>query len=205
MNTSTVVSVSLDDRGGSARSMIVYALVFIAVCGVLYPALATMIGGALFPLQARGSLIERDGVVVGSSLVAQPFVSDRYLQPRPSAAGYDVFALAGSNWAPGNPALRERIAATSADVAAREGIAADILPIDLVTASGSGIDPHVSPEAAFLQVARIARARGVSEAVVRDLIQAHALAPTFGMLGQPRVNVLETNLALDDRTATPSR
>jgi K+-transporting ATPase ATPase C chain len=197
MNTSTGGSTTLDDRGGSVRSMIVYTLIFVVVCGVLYPALATVIGGALFPAQSRGSLIERDGVVVGSALVAQPFVSDRYLQPRPSAAGYDVFALAGSNWAPSNPALRERIAATSSDIAAREGVAVDTVPIDLVTASGSGIDPHISPEAAFLQIARIARARGVSEVAVREIADAQVLTSTFGLLGRPRINVLEANLALD--------
>jgi K+-transporting ATPase ATPase C chain len=205
MNASTTGSTTLDDRGGSVRSMIAYALTFIAVCGVLYPALATVVGGALFPVQSRGSLIERDGMVVGSSLVAQPFVSDRYLQPRPSTADYDVFALAGSNLAPSNPALRERIAATSAEISAREGVAAETVPIDLVTASGSGIDPHISPDAAFIQIARIAGARGVSEVAVREIIDAHVQAPTFGLLGQPRVNVLEANLALDASATEPTR
>jgi K+-transporting ATPase ATPase C chain len=205
MSTSTNDSTTLDERGGSVRSMVVYAVLVIAVCGVLYPALATMIGGALFPVQARGSLIERGGVVVGSSLVAQPFVSDRYLQPRPSAAGYDMIALAGSNWAPSNPALRERIAATSAGIATREGVAADTVPIDLVTASGSGIDPHISPDAAFIQIARIARARGVSEVAVREIIDTHIQTPTLGVLGQPRVNVLEANLALDASATEPTR
>ncbi len=179
---------------------LVFIAVFMVLTGLVYPTIATLLGGVLFAQQATGSLIERNGVVVGSSLVAQPFASDRYFRPRPSAAGYDLQALAGSNWAPSNPALRERIAASSREVSEREGVPALSIPSDLVTASGSGIDPHISPASAQLQAARIAKARGLPPGQVRALIDAHTQPPTFGILGQPRVNVLELNLALDAQT-----
>lgn len=179
---------------------LVFIAVFMALTGLVYPTIATLLGEALFARQANGSLIERNGVVVGSSLVAQPFVSERYFQPRPSAAAYDLRSLAGSNWAPGNPALRARIAASSREVSAREGVPALSIPGDLVTASGSGIDPHISPASARLQAARISRARGLPSERVQALVAVHTLPPTFGILGQPRVNVLELNLALDAQT-----
>lgn len=188
---------TLDSRGGSSLSWLRFTAVGILATGLLYPAVATLAGGALFPAQAHGSLVERDGVVVGSRLVAQAFVGDGYFQPRPSAAGYDPRAAAGSNLAPSNPALRERVAASSASIAAREGVAAADIPVDLVTASGSGLDPHLSPAAARLQVARVARARGITPEAVQAAVEAHTLPPTFGVLGQARVNVLELNLALD--------
>ena len=191
------LATSLDTRGGSPLAWLRFAAVGVLAAGLLYPALATFTGQALFPAQARGSVIERDGVVVGSSLVAQPFTGAGYFQPRPSAAGFDPRALAGSNLGPGNPALRERIAATSADVAMREGIAAKEIPVDLVTASGSGIDPHISAAAAAVQVARVARARGLDPNAVRALVLVHTQGPSLGVFGQARVNVLELNLALD--------
>jgi len=178
-----------------------FALVAVTLTGLLFPAAATWVGQTLLPTQARGSLIERDGVVVGSSLVAQPFASPSYFQPRSSAANYDPKALAGSNWGPSNPALRERIAASSKAITERGGVAATAIPSDLVTASGSGIDPHISPAAARLQAARVARARGLEPARVQALIDAGTLAPTFCVLGQARVNVLELNLALDALTS----
>ena len=187
----------LDNAGGGWQPALRFAIVAIAVTGLAFPLFATALGQLLFPLQARGSLIERNGIVVGSALVAQPFVSDQYFQPRPSAANYDPKALSGSNWAPSNPALRERIAASSAVIAAREHVPATAIPADLVTASGSGIDPHISPAAAQLQVARVARARGLAVAQVQALVAAHTLAPTFSMLGQARVDVLQLNLAMD--------
>src|SRR4249919_2687001 len=187
----------LDNAGGGWQPALRFAIVAIAVTGLAFPLFATALGQLLFPLQARGSLIERNGIVVGSALVAQPFVSDQYFEPRPSAANYDPKALSGSNWAPSNPALRERIAASSAVIAAREHVPATAIPADLVTASGSGIDPHISPAAARLQIARVAKARGLSTTEVQALVDANTLAPTFGILGQSRVNVLELNLALD--------
>jgi len=190
----------LDSTGGSWVSWLRFALVCLLGTGLLYPTIATLLGQTLFPVQARGSLIEREGIVVGSSLIAQPFTSERYFQPRPSAAGYDPRAAAGSNAAPSNPALRERIAAASSAIAAREGIAPAQIPSDLVTASGSGLDPHISPAAAQAQLARVARARGMDTARIQALVSAHTAAPTFGVLGQARVNVLELNLALDALT-----
>lgn len=193
-------TIPLNDDGGGAWPALAGSLLFVAVCGLVYPALATLLGGLLFPHQANGSLIERDGKVVGSSLVAQPFAEARYFQPRPSAASFDPKALSGSNLASSNPALRERIAKDSAAVSAREGIAATAIPSDLVTASGSGIDPHLSPAGAQVQIARVARARDLPVEEVAALVHAHTQRRTFGVFGEPRVNVLELNLALDART-----
>ena len=196
MNASTYKN-ELDDSGGGLWPALLWSALLVVICGLVYPAVATVAGGLLFPQQARGSLIERDGKIVGSRLVAQPFADARYFQPRPSAAGYDPKALSGSNLASSNPALRERVAKDSATIAAREGVAAESLPSDLVTASGSGIDPHLSPAAAQVQVARVAKARGLRADQVEGLLHQHTQHRTLGMLGQPRVNVLELNLALD--------
>ncbi|QLQ27214.1 potassium-transporting ATPase subunit KdpC [Pseudoxanthomonas mexicana] len=165
--------------------------------GLLYSLAGVGLGSVLFPHQAGGSLIERDGKVVGSSLVAQPFADDRYFQSRPSAASYDVMALAGSNQARTNPDLRSRIDEARAAVAAREGVTPDAVPSDLVTQSGGGIDPHLSPAAVRIQIARVARVRGLPVSEVERLVAEHTTAPQFGLLGAPRVNVLELNLALD--------
>lgn len=165
--------------------------------GLLYSLAGVGLGSVLFPHQAGGSLIERDGKVIGSSLVAQPFADDRYFQSRPSAASYDVMALAGSNQARTNPDLRSRIDEARAAVAAREGVAPDAVPSDLVTQSGGGIDPHLSPAAVRIQIARVARVRGLPVSEVERLVAEHTTAPQFGLLGAPRVNVLELNLALD--------
>ena len=165
--------------------------------GLLYSLAGVGLGSVLFPHQAGGSLIERDGKVIGSSLVAQPFADDRYFQSRPSAASYDVMALAGSNQARTNPDMRSRIDEARAAVAAREGVTPDAVPSDLVTQSGGGIDPHLSPAAVQIQVARIARVRGLPVSEIERLVAEHTTAPQFGLLGAPRVNVLELNLALD--------
>jgi potassium-transporting ATPase KdpC subunit len=179
------------------RPAIVLAGVSLLGFGLLYSLAGAGLGRMLFPHQATGSLIERDGKVIGSSLVAQPFADDRYFQPRPSAAKYDVMALAGSNQARTNPDLRSRIDEARAAVAAREGVAPDAVPSDLVTQSGGGIDPHLSPEAIRIQIARVARARGLPVDEVERLVAAHTESPQFGVLGAPRINVLELNLALD--------
>ena len=186
------------------RASLMLALVTLLGFGLLYSLAATGIGGLLFPAQANGSLIERDGQVVGSSLVAQPFAGDGYFQSRPSAAGYDVMALAGSNQARTNPELRARIAGARDAVATREGVAPAEVPSDLVTQSGGGIDPHVSPAAVQIQIARIARARGVDAVVIERLVAAHTQGRQFGLFGEPRVNVLELNLALDAEVPSPS-
>ena len=179
------------------RPSLMLAAVSLLGFGLLYSLAGTGLGRVLFPHQATGSLVERDGRVIGSALVAQPFADDRYFQSRPSAAGYDVMALAGSNQARTNPDLRTRIDEARAAVAAREGVAPADVPSDLVTQSGGGIDPHLSPAAVRIQIARVARARGIEAAEVERLVTAHTEAPQFGVLGAPRINVLELNLAMD--------
>jgi K+-transporting ATPase ATPase C chain len=179
------------------RPALALAVVSLLGFGLLYSLAGVGLGSVLFPHQASGSLIERDGKVIGSSLVAQPFADDRYFQSRPSAAKYDVMALAGSNQARTNPDLRSRIDEARAAVAAREGVAPDAVPSDLVTQSGGGIDPHLSPAAVRIQVARVARVRRLPVSEVERLVAAHTEAPQFGLLGAPRINVLELNLALD--------
>lgn len=190
-----------DNGGGGAWPALAGSALFVVVCGLVYPTVATLLGGWLFPHQANGSLIERDGRVVGSSLVAQPFADVRYFQPRPSAASFDPKAVSGSNLASSNPAMRERMAKDSAAVATRDGVPALSLPSDLITASGSGSDPHVSPAGAQVQVKRVAQARGLPADEVVALVHRHTERRTLGVLGEPRVNVLELNLALDERSA----
>ncbi len=185
------------DDGGLLRGALGLALVAMAGFGFVYPMLGVGLGQLLFADGANGSLIERDGRVLGSSLVAQPFAADGYVQPRPSAADYDAMAASGSNEARSNPELRARIDAARAAVAQRERVSPDAVPGDLLTQSGGGIDPHISPEAAALQIDRVAAARGLDAATVRAEVEAHVEQRQFGVLGQPRVNVLRLNLALD--------
>lgn len=182
---------------GAWRPALTMAAVALLGFGFLYSASVASLGGLLFPQQSIGSLLVRDGKPVASRWVAQPFADARYFHPRPSAAGYDPMAAAGSNQARTNPDLIKTIDDQIAAVAAREGIAPSQVPADLATRSGSGLDPHISPAAAQVQIARVARARGVSERAVAVLVQRAVEAPQFGVLGQPRVNVVELNLALD--------
>ncbi|MFT3811852.1 MAG: potassium-transporting ATPase subunit KdpC [Acidovorax sp.] len=179
------------------RASVGLALVSLLLFGLGYSLVTTGIGRALFPQAATGSLIERDGRVVGSALAAQPFAADRYFQPRPSAAGYDLMALSGSNQARTNPDMRKRVDEARKAVAAREGVAPAAVPSDLVTQSGSGIDPHISPQAARIQIARVARARNLSPERIESMLAQHIEGRQLGLFGQPRVNVLELNLALD--------
>lgn len=185
------------DRGDNLRGAFGLALVTLLVMGFAYSLLGAGLGRMLFPQQAAGSLIERDGRVLGSVLVPQPFLADRYFQARPSASNYDPMAAAGSNQARTNPDLHTRIETARAALVAREGIAANEVPIELLTQSGSGLDPHVTPQGARVQVARIARAREMELSRIEQLIDLHTEGPQFGLLGQPRVNVLELNVALD--------
>lgn len=173
------------------------ALVFLVLCGLIYTGVATFLGGLLFPHQATGSLIERNGEPLGSSLVGQPFESAQYFYGRPSAADYDPTATGGSNLAPSNPELRDRARGDSERIQASEGANADSIPVDLVAASGAGLDPHISPAAAELQAPRVAAARSIRVETVREVIKQHTQGPQWGVFGQPRVNVLELNLALD--------
>lgn len=181
------------------RAPLLFAALILLVFGLLYALAGTALGRLLFPMQATGSVIEREGRVVGSALVAQPFADARYFQSRPSAANYDPMAAAGSNLARSNPDLRKRVDAAIAAVAAREGIAPSDVPAELVTQSGGGLDPHLTPAGARVQVARVAKARGLDPAIVQHAVDAATEAPQFGVLGQPRVNVLRLNLALDAR------
>lgn len=192
MNT----KISLHDQT-TFRAVIAFALVILFGMGLLYSLTGTVIGRTVFPQQAAGSIVTHDGKAVGSSLIAQPFADARYFQPRPSAAGYDPMAAAGSNQARTNPDLRKRIDEAVAAVALREGIVAHDVPAELVTQSGGGLDPDISPAGAQVQVVRVAQARGMDAKQVVELVAAHTQGSQFGFLGEPRVNVLQLNLALD--------
>lgn len=192
----TNTTIPLQDHIG-LRAPLVFAAIILLGFGLSYSLAGAALGRVLFPADASGSAIQRDGKVVGSALVAQPFTDARYFQPRPSAANYDPMAAAGSNQARSNPDLRKRIDEAIATVAAREGIAPSEVPMELVTQSGGGLDPHISPAGARVQVARVAKARGLDVAIVERAVDAATEAPQFGVLGQPRINVLLLNLALD--------
>jgi K+-transporting ATPase ATPase C chain len=178
-------------------SAVLMTLVTTVLLGVIYPLAITGIAQVVFPDQANGQLIARDGKVVGSRLIGQGFSSPGYFRSRPSAAGmgYDAANSAGTNLGPTNKKLIDAVTA-NVDAARMENPGVPV-PIDLVTASASGLDPHISPANADFQVPRVARERGISEADLRVLVAAHTEGRTFGVLGEPRVNVLELNLELD--------
>ena len=186
------------------RAALAATIVLTLLLGVGYPLAVTGIAQVAFPAQAAGSLIrDASGQVIGSALLAQGFAEPQYLHPRPSAAGadgYDASASSGSNLGPLNPKLTKRV---TADVKLLQPEGQGVVPADAVTTSGSGLDPDVSPANALRQAARIAAARGVAEAEVRKVIAARVTPPALGFLGQPRVNVLAVNLALD--TAFPMK
>ena len=177
-------------------------LVLTLLVGIVYPLLMVGLGHLLFPRQADGSLIVRGGQVVGSTLIGQNFSSPRYFHPRPSAAGdkgYDAANSSGSNLGPTNKTLIETVLSRTSSLREHEpGINHGEIPVDMVTASGSGLDPEVTPAAAEIQIPRVAQARGLSQDVVRSIILTHTRGRTWGVLGEPGVNVLELNLALDN-------
>ncbi|HSD85100.1 MAG TPA: potassium-transporting ATPase subunit KdpC [Anaerolineae bacterium] len=186
-------------------AIIVLALLTL-ITGVIYPLMVTVIAQVAFPAQANGSLIMEDGRPIGSSLIGQQFDDPKYFWGRLSATGtfpYNSFnaenltASSGSNYGPLNPALMEMVQGRIDALKAADPANTQPIPVDLVTSSGSGLDPHLSPAATEYQVARVARARGLDEAVVRQLVAQHTQGRDLGVLGEPRVNVLELNLALD--------
>jgi K+-transporting ATPase ATPase C chain len=178
---------------------ILFTVATLVLLGGGYNLLLLLVGQTLFPAQTEGSLIRAaDGTVIGSRLIAQEFTRPEYFRPRPSAAGYNAASTGGSNYGPSNPdhlqAIQERIDA----IVAEDGVTPEQIPSEMVTASGAGMDPHIPPAGAEIQITRVARARNVDPGRVRELVVAHTEPPTLGFLGRARVNVLELNLALDE-------
>lgn len=187
----------LTDLKTALRPALVLTALFALLLGLAYPALITGVAQLVFPYQANGSLIREGDRVIGSELLGQKFTGETYFRGRPSAAGadgYDASASAGSNLGPTSQVLVDRV---KADVAATQTSPGQSVPSDLVTASASGLDPHISPEAALLQVDRVAAARGLKRRTVESLVRRHIETPMFGFLGENRINVLTLNRALD--------
>jgi len=186
--------------GNQIRPALAVTAVLMVLTGLVYPGLVTAVAQVLFPRRANGSLVNLNGRVVGSALIGQSFAGAGYFHPRPSAAGagYDDTLSGGTNLGPTSAKLADTLIAAAVDSAVRvDGAVKGRIPSDLVTSSGSGLDPHISPASAVLQVARVARERGLDTALVRRLVARHTEARQFGVLGEPRVNVLLLNLALD--------
>jgi K+-transporting ATPase ATPase C chain len=183
---------------------ILAVLVFTVITGLLYPLLVTGIAQVAFPGKSNGSLLKRDGKTVGSELIGQPFSDPKYFWSRPSATSpfpYNAASSVGSNYGPTNPALLDEVQGRIADLKKADSLNTLPIPVDLATSSGSGLDPDISIAAALYQVPRVARCRGLSEDRVRVLVDASTVGRTLGILGEPRVNVLNLNLALDESAA----
>ena len=188
------------------RPALLMIAVFTVLTGVAYPLVVTAISQVAFNHEANGSLIERDGEIVGSELIGQNFTAPGYFHPRPSAAGdgYDGGASSGSNLGPENPDLLAAVEERATEYRDENGLDAGVLvPVDAVTASGSGLDPHISVANARIQAARVAEARGLDLDVVNELVDEHTADRAFGLLGEPAVNVLLVNLDLDEITGAP--
>lgn len=196
-STPVMTPASVSSKHSVWKTAIRFTLVTTVLLGLGYPLLVTCIASVVFPHKAGGSLILKNGQVIGSELLAQSFTSDRYFHPRPSAAGngYDATASGGSNLAQSNAKLVQRIQGDIDKLAAENQ--GKPVPIDMVTTSGSGLDPDITPDNAYFQAPRIAKARSLTEAQVRQLIAEHTASRQLGLLGEPRVNVLDLNLALD--------
>ena len=190
----------MNELARELKTAIIATLVLaVIVCGV-YPLAVLAVAQGFFPRQANGSVVARDGTIIGSSLLGQPFTEPRYFHPRPSAAGagYDGTASGGSNLGPTSRKLVETVQARVAQYRTENGLAPDALvPADAVTASASGLDPDISVKNALIQSARVAKARGWEKSAVEKLLRQHMQERSFGLLGEPRINVLQLNLALD--------
>jgi potassium-transporting ATPase KdpC subunit len=200
----------LSPRGirANLRPAVIGVISLTLLTGCIFPLVLFGFGRWIYPNQAAGSLLTRDGMVVGSRLIGQDFARPEYFHARPSAAGagYDGTASGGTNLGPSNPKLMEDVRKAAEKYRTSNGLPPDALaPIDAVTSSGSGLDPHISPANAKLQIARVARSRGVSEETVRRLVEDHTQGPQMGFIGYARVAVLELNLALDQNAPLLSR
>lgn len=188
------------------RPAIMLTLVFVVVTGLIYPGVVTAVAKVIFPRQANGSLVTLNGRVIGSTLIAQQFTQPWYFHPRMSAAGsgYDATASGGTNKGPTDRKLADTLVAGAIAQAETDGVPKGQVPADMATTSASGLDPHISPANAFFQVARVAKARATDSARVRELVQRHIEGRQFGLFGEPRVNVLALNLALDSLARRPA-
>lgn len=193
----------LSSQGHSVlRPSLGLVVVGFLISGALYSMASVSFAQLMFPKQANGSVIELNGKIIGSSLVGQNFVSEQYFHGRPSAVNYSVDGMAGSNLAVSNPDLQKQIKERTTQFAQNNQVSEQQVPSEMITASGSGIDPDISPESAFLQVKRVAQQRHLPEQQVRDLVQQQIQPAQFGIYGQARVNVLQLNLALDQLSST---
>lgn len=180
------------------RVALIFTVTTMLLFGGVYPLVLWGIGRVAFADASEGSLLRRpDGRVIGSRLIAQPFNEPRYFHPRPSAVDYNAASTGGSNWGPSNPDHLKTVKARLDAIRTADGVAPDRVPSEMITASGAGLDPHIPPGAAELQVNRVAAARGVDAERVRTIVAAHVEPPTFGFIGRARINVLELNVALD--------
>jgi potassium-transporting ATPase KdpC subunit len=189
----------------SLRTALISIVLFTVLTGLIYPLLVTGIAQLIFPGKANGSVLTKDGKAVGSELIGQAFGSPKYFWSRPSATSpfaYNAGASSGSNYGPLNPALLEATGKRMKELKALDSLNTNPVPVDLVTASGSGLDPHISVAAAVYQLPRVARSRNVSEQQIRSLVDLYTEGRQLGILGEPRVNVLRLNLALDEMKST---